>query len=81
VDQLGPNALGQVLELGRVPDCYFGLMLSPGAVGEAEAGTILIVGPAPCCTPQFPSRPAAWSMSCSLATANESPASWYSWPT
>jgi hypothetical protein len=26
VDQLGPNALGEVLEPGRVTDCYLGLL-------------------------------------------------------
>jgi hypothetical protein len=46
VDQLGPNALGQVLEPGRVADCYLGLLLPPGPAGEPEAGTILIVAPA-----------------------------------
>jgi hypothetical protein len=46
VDQLGPNALGEVLEPGRVTDCYLGLLLPPGPAGEPEAGTILIVAPA-----------------------------------
>jgi hypothetical protein len=46
VDQLGPSALGEVLEPGRVADCYLGLLLSPPPAGEPEAGTILIVGPA-----------------------------------
>jgi hypothetical protein len=27
VEQLGPNALGEVLEPGRVADCYLGLLL------------------------------------------------------
>jgi hypothetical protein len=27
VDQLGPNALGETLEPGRVGDCYLGLLL------------------------------------------------------
>jgi hypothetical protein len=39
VDQLGPNALGEVLKPGRVADCYLGLLLPPGPVGEPEAGT------------------------------------------
>jgi hypothetical protein len=34
VDQLGLNALGEVLEPGRVTDCYLGLLLPPGPVGE-----------------------------------------------
>jgi len=45
VDRLGPNALGEVLESGRVADCYLGLLLPPGSAGEPEAGTILVVGP------------------------------------
>jgi hypothetical protein len=46
VDQFGPNALGETLEPGRVADCYLGLLLPPGPVGEPEAGTILIIRPA-----------------------------------
>ena len=46
MDQLGPNALGEVLEPGRVADCYLGLLLPPGPAGEPEAGTILIIRPA-----------------------------------
>ena len=46
MDQLGPNALGETLEPGRVGDCYLGLLLPPGPAGEPEAGTILIVAPA-----------------------------------
>ena len=44
--QLGPNALGEVPEAGRVADCYLGLLLPPGPAGEPEAGTVLIVAPA-----------------------------------
>jgi hypothetical protein len=54
VDQLGPNALGEVLEAGRVADCYLGLLLPPGSVGEPEAGTILIVAPASLLHPRVP---------------------------
>jgi hypothetical protein len=54
VDQLGPNALGESLEPGRVAGCYFGLLLPPGPVGEPEAGTILIVGPAALLHPAVP---------------------------
>ena len=39
MDRLGPNALGEVLEPGRVADCYLGLLLPPGPAGEPEAGT------------------------------------------
>jgi hypothetical protein len=54
VDQLGPNALGEVLEPGRVADCYLGLLLPPGPAGEPEAGTILIVAPATLLHPRIP---------------------------
>jgi hypothetical protein len=53
VDQLDPNALGEVLEPGRVADCYLGLLL-PEPVGELEAGTILIVAPATLLHPRVP---------------------------
>jgi hypothetical protein len=54
MDQLGPNALGEVLEPGRVADCYLGLLLPPGSVGEPEAGTVLVVGPAGLLHPRVP---------------------------
>ena len=54
MDQLGPNALGETLEPGRVTDCYLGLLLPPGPVGEPEAGTILIVAPAALLHPRVP---------------------------
>jgi hypothetical protein len=54
VDQLGPNALGEVLAPGRVADCYLGLLLPPGPAGEPEAGTILIVAPASLLHPRVP---------------------------
>jgi len=54
VDQLGPNALGEVPESGRVTDCYLALLLPPGPAGEPEAGTVLIVGPAALLDPRVP---------------------------
>ena len=33
MDQLGPNALGETLEPGRVADCYLGLLLPPQPAG------------------------------------------------
>jgi hypothetical protein len=54
VDQLGPNALGETLEPGRVGDCCLGLLQPPGPAGEPEAGTILIVGPAALLHPWVP---------------------------
>jgi hypothetical protein len=54
VDQLGPNALGEVLEPGRVADCYLGLLLPPGPAGELEAGTVLVIAPAALLRPGVP---------------------------
>jgi hypothetical protein len=44
VGQLGANAHGEVLEPGRVPDCYLGLRLDPA--DDAEAAWVLVVAPA-----------------------------------
>jgi hypothetical protein len=52
VAQLGANALGEVLEPGRVPDCYLGLRLDPA--GDAEAGGVLAVAPAALLHPGVP---------------------------
>ena len=54
MDQPGPNALGEVLEPGRVADCYLGLLLPPGPAGELEAGPILILAPAVLLHPRVP---------------------------
>ena len=54
MDQLGPNALGEVLEPGRVADCYLSLLLPPGPAGEPEAGTVLVVAPAALLHPGVP---------------------------
>jgi hypothetical protein len=43
-----------VPEPGRVADCYLGLLLPPGAAGEPEAGTVLIVTPAALLHPRVP---------------------------
>jgi hypothetical protein len=51
VDQLGPNALGEDLEPGRVADCYLGLRLDPPA---AEAPEVLVVAPAALLHPAVP---------------------------
>jgi hypothetical protein len=59
VDQLGPNALGDVLEPGRVADSYLGLLLPPPPAGEPEARSVVIVGPSTLLHPRVPSRPAA----------------------
>src|ERR687898_507549 len=52
VSQLGVNALGEVLEPGRVPNCYLGLRLDPA--GDAEAAGMLVVGSAVLLHPSVP---------------------------
>jgi hypothetical protein len=52
VSRLGPNAHGEVLEPGRVADCYLGLRLDPA--GDAQATGVLIVGPAVLLHPSVP---------------------------
>ena len=52
MSQLGANALGEILEPGRVPDCYLGLRLDPA--GDAEAAGVLIVGSAVLLHPSVP---------------------------
>jgi hypothetical protein len=81
VSELDANALGEVLEPGRVADCYLGLLLPPGPAGEPEAGTVLVVARRRCCTLEFPSRPGPLSTSCSPATRSRRAVSWCLWPT
>jgi hypothetical protein len=52
VSQLGANALGEVLEPGRMVDCYLGLRLD--RAGDAEAGGVLVVAPAALLHPGVP---------------------------
>jgi hypothetical protein len=54
VAQLGANAFGEVLEAGRVPDCYLGLRLDLS--DHAEQSGVLVVARPRCCTRMFPSR-------------------------
>jgi hypothetical protein len=50
VAQLGANVF--VLEPGRVPDCYLGLLLDPA--GEVEVAGVLVVAPAALLHPIVP---------------------------
>jgi hypothetical protein len=52
VAQLGRNADGEILEPGRVPDCYLGLLLDPSST--AEAPEVLVVAPAALLHPSVP---------------------------
>jgi hypothetical protein len=50
--QLGANALGEVLEPGRVSDCYLGLLLDPP--GQTEPAGVLVVALASLLHPVVP---------------------------
>ena len=50
--QFGANAHGEVLEAGRVPDCYLGLLLDPAQ--DAQALGVLVVAPAALLHPVVP---------------------------
>jgi hypothetical protein len=52
VGQLGRNAHGEVLEAGRVPDCYLGLLLD--LAEDAEAAGVVVVAPAALLHPVVP---------------------------
>ena len=49
---LGPNAEGELLQPGRVPDCYLGLLLRGG--DPAQAPAVLVVSPAALLHPAVP---------------------------
>ena len=53
MSQLGANALGEVLEPGRVPDCYLGLLLDP-TDHDTQAAGLLVVAPAALLHPHVP---------------------------
>jgi hypothetical protein len=52
VEQLGVNAHGEMLEPGRVRDCYLGLLLDPAE--DAEGAGVLVVAPATLLHPVVP---------------------------
>jgi hypothetical protein len=62
VAQLGANADGEVLEPGRVPDCYLGLRLDP--VDDAEAAVCWWWRRPRCCIRSCHSRTAPCCTSC-----------------
>jgi len=50
VAQLGANAHGEILEPGRVPDCYLGLLLAD----DVQRPGVLVVAPAALLHPAVP---------------------------
>jgi hypothetical protein len=61
VGQLGANAHGEVLEPGRVPDCYLGLKLDPADDGQGAG--VLVVAPAALLNPVV-QQPAGGAVTC-----------------
>jgi len=53
VAQVGASADGEVVESGRVPDCYLGLLLDPTG-HDVEAAGVLVVAPAALLHPVVP---------------------------
>jgi hypothetical protein len=78
VAQLGPNAHGEILEPGRVPDCYLGLRLDPPA---AETPEVLVVAPAALLHPTVPQPDGTVLYALVTGTPTGHPGSWCSWPT
>jgi hypothetical protein len=62
VGQLGANADGEVLEPGRVLDCYLGLRLDPN--GDTKAAGVLVAAPPRCCIRSCRGRTAQCCTSC-----------------
>jgi hypothetical protein len=62
VGQLGANAHGEVLQAGRVPDGYLGLLLEDAEDGRGAG--VLVVAPAVLLHLVFPSRTPRCCMSC-----------------
>jgi hypothetical protein len=54
VRRLGRNADGEVLESGRVPDCYLGLVHHASDDEEEEEDGVLVVAPAALLHPSVP---------------------------
>jgi hypothetical protein len=52
VGQLDANAHGEVLETGRVPNCYLGLLLDPA--DDSQDAAVLVVAPAALLHPVVP---------------------------
>jgi hypothetical protein len=61
VAQLGANAHGEILEPGRVPDCYLALRLDSD---DTKAAGVLVVAPAALLHPAVRSRTAPCCTSC-----------------
>jgi hypothetical protein len=79
VAQLGANAHGEILEPGRVPDCYLGLRLDPA--DNTQAAGVLVVAPAALLHPVVPQPDGTVLYELVTGHPDRPPTSWCSWPT
>jgi hypothetical protein len=79
VAQLGRNAHGEVLEPGRVPDCYLGLRLHPP--GHSEPAGVLVVEPASLLDPWVPQPDGTVLYALVTGHPDRTPRNWCSSPT
>jgi hypothetical protein len=79
VVQLGANAFGEILEPGRVPDCYLGLRLDPD--DDAQAAGVLVVAPAALLHPSVPQPDGTVLYELVTGHPDRQPTSWCSCPT
>jgi hypothetical protein len=75
VAQLGANALGEVLEPGRVPDCYLGLRLAD----DLQQPGVLVVTPAALLHPVVPQPDGTVLYELVTGHPDRAPTSWCSW--
>jgi hypothetical protein len=79
VGQLGANAHGEVLEAGRVPDCYLGLLLD--LAEDADAAGVLVVAPAALLHPVVPQPDGTVLYELLTGHPDRTPGQLCSWPT
>jgi hypothetical protein len=79
VGQLGTNAHGEVLEPGRVSDCYLGLLLDPA--GDNRGASVLVVAPAALRQPSMPQPDGTVLYELVTGHPDRAPTSWCLWPT
>ena len=74
---LGPNADGELLEPGRVPDCYLGLLVFAGDGNQAPG--VLVVSPAGLLHPAVPQPAGTLLHALVTGTPTGRRRSWCSW--
>ena len=76
---LGPNADGELLEPGRVADCYLGLLLR--AHDPDQAPGVLVISPAELLHPAVPQPDGTLLYELVTGHPDRQPSSWCSWLT